>query len=71
MPSQDTLIVLINELMKGPTPRRAAAKFLLDCLRRSRTKEEVANCLQEFEREAAEAVAREVRTLASDLRIVD
>ena len=66
----EVLVVLINESIYGPPERRLAAKFILDCLRRYRTPDEVAGCLHELEAQALLDIAKEARKLASALDLI-
>jgi len=65
--SSEVLVYLIDQMMNGSSERRLAAKFLLECLRRFETREEIAACLHELEDKAILDVSQETRQLAADV----
>ena len=64
------LVVLIRETVNGSPERRLAAKFILDCLRRQRFKDELGECIDELEHQSLLDIAAEARTLALSLKLI-
>ena len=69
--TEEVLVLLINETVNGLPRRRLAAKIVLNCLRNHYTKDEIAACLEDLEREAMLDIAAEARELASHFRLID
>lgn len=64
------LIYLIDETVNGPPERRLAAKFILDCVRRYRAREDIEACLNELDDHALLNIAADARELASSLGLI-
>jgi hypothetical protein len=64
------VVVLISEAVNGSPERRLAARFLLDCLRRGCTKQELATRLDRLEEQALLDVVDAARKLASGLNLL-
>jgi hypothetical protein len=65
--SSEIIVYLISQEVNGSSERKLAAKFLLECLRRFHSREDIAACLNELEGEAMLDVSRETRRLAEDV----
>jgi hypothetical protein len=65
--SDDILVYLIGQEVNGSPERRLAAKFLLECLRKFRTRQQIAACIHELEDEAILDVGDETRRLAASV----
>jgi hypothetical protein len=66
-PPNEVLVYLIKQALDGSPERRVAAKFILDCLRNFRTREEIEACIHQFEEEALLDVGDEARQLAANI----
>jgi hypothetical protein len=65
-------VILIAESVNGPPARRLAAKYLLDCLRRSATRDELAARIEELEQQVLlDDVVTEARGMASALGLTE
>jgi hypothetical protein len=68
--TDEVLVILIRKTVTGSSERRLAAKFLLSCLRRFGTREEIERCLNNLEHEALLDIASEARRLATEYGII-
>ena len=50
--TDEVLVYLIKQTMDGSPERRFAAKFILDCLRKCQTHEEIVSCIRDLEEAA-------------------
>ena len=62
--SDEVLVYLIKQTVDGSPERRLAAKFILDCLRNHKTREEVQDCIHDLVDHALLDVANDARELA-------
>jgi len=62
--SDDVVVYLINQSVNGSPERRLAAKFILDCLRNYKTREEIEDCIHDLVDHALLDVANDARELA-------
>jgi hypothetical protein len=67
----EALTFLINVTVNGSPERRLAAKVLLDCLRKYRSKAELTECVEELEEKALLDIAGEARQLAASLGLLE
>jgi hypothetical protein len=68
--SDDVLVYLINQTVNGSPERQIAAKFILECLRTFETREEIENCIHDFEEKALLDVGGEARHLATEVGLM-
>jgi hypothetical protein len=68
--SDEVLVYLIQQTVDGSPQRRLAAKFILDCLRRYQTREEIEGCIDELSKQSLLDVADDARELASGLGLI-
>jgi hypothetical protein len=69
---ESVLVILIAESVNGPPARRLAAKYLLDCVRRSATRDEIAVCIDDLERQVLlDDVVTEARGMATALGLIE
>jgi hypothetical protein len=69
--SEDALVFLINESINGSPERRLAAKFLLGCLRNFQSPDEIAECIDDLEKDAILDIATDARQLAFGLGLLE
>lgn len=65
--SDNVLVYLIQQSIDGSPERKLAARFILDCLRKCETTEEVEDCIHEMEEAALLDVSNETRQLAKNI----
>jgi hypothetical protein len=66
----EVLTYLIGASVEGSSERQLAAKLLLDCLRRYRTKDEIEACLEETRQTSILEIVPEARRLASHVGLL-
>ena len=64
------LVILIRKTVTGSPEGRLAAKFVLNCVRSFKTRDEVERCLDNLEHEALLDIASEARRLATEYGLV-
>jgi len=68
--TDEVLVILIRKTVTGSPERRLAANFLLSCLRRFETRDEIERCLDNLEHEALLDIASEARRLATEYGVI-
>ena len=68
--SNDLVVYLINQTVNGSPERQLAAKFILDCLRKYKTREDIAACIHQLVDEAILDVGEETRELTANLGLM-
>jgi hypothetical protein len=68
--TDEVLVYLIDRTVNGSLEQKLAAKFILDCLRKFHTSEEIAGCINELEHHAIVAIAEDARSTASSLGLI-